>query len=409
MKIIRITTNYKDYVEKFYDKNPTLKTLPSHKQLQTIQDDCYAWANFWSDAFAPIGYEVWEPISNAEYIQKTWAKEHDITFDEEHWILDITLAQIRYYKPDIVFVSDIFTFDHEFIKKIREECSSVKFIFGWCAAPHKKMEVFKELDLIISSIPSYVSEFRDAGAKSNYVKHAFSPKILDHIKNNTKQTIPVSFIGQIILRKNFHIYREEVLKKLLTFCDISIWSEPKQITKRDMRYLTLKQFVFYFSKLLNSNKIGMKLLSSIPKLQNYSELEYCPGCEPRISKYILEVSKPSIYGIDMYKILQRSKITLNVHGDNSLEFASNMRLYEATGVGCCLLTDNQNNLNEIFEPEKEVVTFKNPEEASEKIRYLLDNETVRNAIALAGQKRTLRDHTFKNRAIEIHDIIRFFL
>ena len=105
-------------------------------------------------------------------------------------------------------------------------------------------------------------------------------------------------------------------------------------------------------------------------------------------------------------MLSDSKITLNTHIDISSEFASNMRLFEATGVGTCLLTERQENLKDIFEPDAEVVTYSCPEEAVEKANYLLTNADERKQIAEAGQQRTIKNHTFEQRAGQIDQMIR---
>ena len=60
----------------------------------------------------------------------------------------------------------------------------------------------------------------------------------------------------------------------------------------------------------------------------------------------------------------------------------------------------------MYEENKEVVTYKSLEECLEKVKWLLGNEIKRNRIALAGQKRTLKEHTFVQRAAQIHDIIK---
>ena len=82
-----------------------------------------------------------------------------------------------------------------------------------------------------------------------------------------------------------------------------------------------------------------------------------------------------------------------------------MRLYEATGVGTCLLTDWKPNLHELFEPDKEVVAYQSPEECVEKIKWLLEHPEERERIAQAGQARTLQKHTFAQRAIQLNEII----
>jgi spore maturation protein CgeB len=70
-------------------------------------------------------------------------------------------------------------------------------------------------------------------------------------------------------------------------------------------------------------------------------------------------------------------------------------------VGSCLLTDDKPNLRDLFEPDAEVVTYQNAAECIEKARYLLEHEEHRKAIAIAGQRRILRQHTFAQRAQEV--------
>jgi spore maturation protein CgeB len=55
----------------------------------------------------------------------------------------------------------------------------------------------------------------------------------------------------------------------------------------------------------------------------------------------------------------------------------------------------------LFEPEKEVVTFRSVEECADKIRFYLANEAARRRIAAAGQARCLRDHSYEQRAREM--------
>ena len=108
----------------------------------------------------------------------------------------------------------------------------------------------------------------------------------------------------------------------------------------------------------------------------------------------------------MFQRLRDSRVVFNNHIDISPASASNMRLFEATGVGACLITDWRANLPELFELEKEVVTYRTAAECAEKVEYLLAHESERCRIAAAGQRRTLRDHAFENRAARIDEIVR---
>ena len=114
------------------------------------------------------------------------------------------------------------------------------------------------------------------------------------------------------------------------------------------------------------------------------------------------------WGREMYQILRKSRITLNHHGDIA-PYANNMRLYEATGIGALLVTDWKENLHEMFEPGKEVVAYRTPEECVDLVKYYLDHDEEREVIAHAGQQRTLREHTYYQRMHELMAIARNYL
>src|SRR5438445_13457678 len=100
----------------------------------------------------------------------------------------------------------------------------------------------------------------------------------------------------------------------------------------------------------------------------------------------------------MFEVLGSAKIGLNRHVvDVAGHFANNMRLFEATGMGTCLLTDMKSNLGELFEVDREVVAYENTQDLMRHLAYLLDHPAERRAIADAGQARTLRDHTYRRR------------
>jgi hypothetical protein len=112
-----------------------------------------------------------------------------------------------------------------------------------------------------------------------------------------------------------------------------------------------------------------------------------------------------VWGMDMYRSLARSRITLNRHINVAENNANNMRLYEATGVGTMLLTDRKDNLHELFDIEREVVTYSSKEEAAELVRHYLDHPQEIERIARAGQARTLREHTYALRMQELVPIL----
>jgi hypothetical protein len=115
------------------------------------------------------------------------------------------------------------------------------------------------------------------------------------------------------------------------------------------------------------------------------------------------------WGLDMYRTLGESRITINRHIDVAERYANNMRLYEATGMGAMLLTDAKDNLGELFEVGREVVAYGSADEAVELVRYYAEHDEERERIAQAGQARTLREHTYELRMKELVEILRAHL
>ena len=83
-----------------------------------------------------------------------------------------------------------------------------------------------------------------------------------------------------------------------------------------------------------------------------------------------------------------------------------MRMFEATGCGTLLITDWAENLADYFEPEREVVTYRDPEECADKARWFLDHDEERRRIAAAGHGRCLAEHTYAQRARRLEALVR---
>jgi spore maturation protein CgeB len=110
----------------------------------------------------------------------------------------------------------------------------------------------------------------------------------------------------------------------------------------------------------------------------------------------------------MYRVLASSRATVNVHGyidAAAPEYAANLRLYEATGMGALLVTDRMRNLGQLFEVGREVVDYANAVECAEVISYYMEYPAEAAAIAAAGQVRTLRDHTWRDRMERLVEMI----
>jgi spore maturation protein CgeB len=114
---------------------------------------------------------------------------------------------------------------------------------------------------------------------------------------------------------------------------------------------------------------------------------------------------------EMVKIINASKISLNLHSSAQHEATDpegdfvNPRLFEVASCGGFQLVDEREGLHRFFEPESEIVTFRNLAELREKIDYYLAHEEDRAAIAERAQARALKEHSYRHRMTEMLDFI----
>jgi spore maturation protein CgeB len=73
------------------------------------------------------------------------------------------------------------------------------------------------------------------------------------------------------------------------------------------------------------------------------------------------------------------------------------RTFEVPGCGGFLLTDPADNLESYYVPGQEVAVYDGVPNLIERIRYYLAHEDERAAVAEAGWRRTLREHTYEAR------------
>jgi spore maturation protein CgeB len=114
---------------------------------------------------------------------------------------------------------------------------------------------------------------------------------------------------------------------------------------------------------------------------------------------------PAVYGIDMYELFASSSVVIDRHTDRIHGEVGNMRMFEATGVGACLLVDRGSNLGDLFVDGEEVVSYESVDDCVEKIKFLTENSAFAAEIGRRGQARTLADHTYSNRARQILSMI----
>jgi spore maturation protein CgeB len=407
MRLLRLCTNYQGFLDRFYFDNPGLRSAGYNEQYTRLAAECFGWADYWTHALAPFGYEVWEPVGNAEHMQKKWALERGVKYADETWVHDIAAAQAKAFRPDVLFINDYHVYTAEFISHLREVCPSIRLVLGWCGAAYPRLENIKAYDIVLSNIPHLVTIFKNQGLSARYLPHAFEPRILNRLKKDAGTVADFSFVGSVFKYEGLHNEREKILAELAEKTKIQIWTDVKYPTRKDALRHRISRLMLHRLSPVGSI---LGLMSPSSKAGRVKEIiEFDPVSAGYLDPRIRRRALPPVYGVGMYQQLSDSRVTLNTHIDLSRNEASNLRLFEATGVGACLVTERQPNLPDLFEPDEEVATYSSVEELIQKVNYLLEHEAVRGQIAGAGQKRTLRCHTIAHRAAHVNTIIRDYL
>lgn len=110
--------------------------------------------------------------------------------------------------------------------------------------------------------------------------------------------------------------------------------------------------------------------------------------------------------LDLIRIYNQSKIVFNMSFTSKMDrIQVNSRDFEAPGCGSLLLTRDTDEIRECFMPDKEIITYKDVDDAVDKIKFYLMNDAEREKIAKNGYKRVMKDHTYENRFLNIKELI----
>jgi spore maturation protein CgeB len=108
-----------------------------------------------------------------------------------------------------------------------------------------------------------------------------------------------------------------------------------------------------------------------------------------------------VWGESYAKVAKLSKIFLAFDSMPHLRKSMSARMYTAVGCGAFYMCRHVQGIEEVLEPDREIITFDSDDEMIDKIRYYLPRETERRRIAGAGQARVLRDHTYEVRVRQL--------
>ena len=397
MRLVYLSTLYPGYAATFGADAPADHTAAAWRA--DLERDAFGWAGAWGPALAPLGWTVDEVWVNLEPLQRAWAREQD-SIAADAPLADIALAQVERSRPDVLW------YDHHdtaLLERIRARCPSLRACIGWTGSVLPESEIWRMFDLVLSCAPETVALFERRGVKAAHLAHAFNERVLEGL-GAREPTLDLSFVGQIAADHPLHAHRERLLDALLAEIDVAVFSPTSDARRPSAAAVLPRRLLYAGAQSLRRAGLPEATLRRLPLLGRAAGWPTVP--RGPLPARLQRALRPGRFGMAMYRTLRDSRVTLNVHAGAHTRSTSNMRLFEATGVGACLLTDAADNLAELFEPGREVATFRDARECRERIRTLLSDPDEREAIASAGQARCLAHHTFRHRAPRLDELVR---
>lgn len=320
-------------------------------ETRVVVPECNPLQLRWAYENSPFLYLKWQLGRPVRSIKSRVLKRHRTSYNYIHF--QVLLQQIQEFKPDYVyFYSNVYITANQ-IKTLKLHCR--KIILQWtCPLYDEKFKFpYSSFDLIITASLQLVEYFNGMNIKVRYLQQAFDSRIIDNLLPVKELKGDVVFIGGFSLG---HEYRAEVLQYLLeSGIEIII------------------------------HGTGKEYLSDFPLLRNSM--------------------KDAIFGNDLYNEYRKYKMAIHIHttgregdGIDWNKYAGAKRLFEITGAGTLLLTSWQENIPDLFVEGEEVIVFKDKEDLLKKITYLLSREDDIRKISYAGQQRTIKEHSFIERA-----------
>ncbi|MFC1798606.1 glycosyltransferase [Thermodesulfobacteriota bacterium] len=113
--------------------------------------------------------------------------------------------------------------------------------------------------------------------------------------------------------------------------------------------------------------------------------------------------KGSVDSSEIPNIMRNSVISINFANSRGGFNQIKARNFEVPGAGGFLLAEQAEGLRDYYTDGKEIVVFENMDDLIRKARYYLTHPAERDAIAMAGNQRTLKEHTYDQRMKDVLD------
>ena len=273
----------------------------------------------------------------------------------------VLMKRIFAFRPQLIVVIKGYAINLETISKIKERFR-IPIANYWIDDPFSidvSRNISPSYDFFFTNDPECVQVHKESGC-SQVEFLSFGCVSNLHRKVQLSQEEHKEYGSDICFAGTVYEERLEVLEALSDY-DLRVWS-PRFVTS------------FKRTDRLVRNKI--------------------PPSSPLYHKF----TNRSVWGEELVKVYNASKIVLNIHLPQPVPI---MRDFEVTGCGAFLLTDHARRLDSMFKPGEEIVCASSVDELREMVDYYLSRPGERDEIAKKGQIRAYQDHRYTKRMEEL--------
>ena len=426
LRIIRLVgITSKNFVQNAYSSDPSLQYLDALDQQNFFFRNDSVFNDYFDLKMRELGIECQSIIHDVQYIRDAWirASDFELTGDSD---FDLIVTAVRKFGANVVFEQSAGLLDCEMVLRLRHTIPDLAIFAAHIAAP-VDFDDYSQHDLVFVGCESYLIPMKNSGCKNVFLlRHGFDKRLADKYAS-PRRVYDLTFVGNSGYKNPSYWSRYKYLDQLSGTGLLQSWSRPDLARKeRKRRVRGLAEQSKVGAVMLNCARATIGLASHLflgfigafrlpwlcgDKLASHLN-RYSSGYRlfrsvsfplnwrfPQIPFYLRDDqgSHSQVFGSEMLRVLAKSKITFHRRADLVDGCAGAMRLFEATGMGAMLLTDEDSDIGLVFEPGVEVVTYSSYEDCVEKIRYYLEHESERELIAAKGQERTMKEHSLDSR------------
>lgn len=370
LRIMQVDDFYPAYLDAFYKGHPGLSLKSSEEQGKALFQDGFSAIHAVVPYLRDKNIQTSYFVSAAVPLQRAWAREQGLAFpgSSPRWEEEMVRARVAAFRPDVLYLADPLRFDARFLRTLPHK---PRLILGWKAADVPFGTDWTGYDIILSGLPRLLELAQSLGARKGVLFAPGMPQWIADAVADIPQDTDVCFAGSI---------------------------SPVQHTKR----LALLDTV---ARAATEQHFSLALhLVCRPELLT-----------PAMRPYIRE----PVFGLAMHKALRRARIVLDDRANHGFvlpdgtkkidlggEDTVNMRMFEATGGGSLLLTEELTGLGRYFVPGSEAAVYQHSQDAARQIQHYLHHEEQRAALARAGKARCLQSWNMERCAGDFLRLVR---